>query len=113
MEQCQLRLIDEFVELNERVGKLYTFLNDKDGKVTELAQEEQDDMGCQFNAMVLYQRFLQSRIVRAGLVEELKTAMREKYGTLKTESKITEEPVEEEKKECECKGECKCKKEKK
>ena len=66
MEEYQKRMVDELSELQDRIEKLDAFL--ATDKFAELDLIERTDLICQEHAMVLYERFLGSRCLRAGLI---------------------------------------------
>lgn len=65
----QQRMVNEYLELNDRVMKLGTFLNSKNEKYTNLPIEEQGDMMMQYHAMVIYKMALYNRLERAGIAK--------------------------------------------
>lgn len=78
MELEQIKLLQEFGYIFGKTGDLYEYMHTNE-EFLNLPQDEKDDIGCQFNAMVLYQRFLQFRILRAKLGEELDKYLRTEY----------------------------------
>lgn len=73
----QQRMIDEYVELNDRIEKLSAFAQTETHH--NLPGPEQADMCAQFHAMVIYKMTLASRLNRAGL-EDVIILADEKYG---------------------------------
>lgn len=73
MEPFQKRLIDEIVELDERLGKLDDFI-DRNPKFSQLDHEEQALQIFQRKAMEEYMSALMGRMQHQGLGDELKKA---------------------------------------
>lgn len=72
----QQRMIDEYVELNDRIAKLSAFAQTETHH--NLPVQEQTDMCAQFHAMVIYKMTLANRLQRAGL-EDVIVLADEKY----------------------------------
>lgn len=68
MEACKVRLIQEYNELNERIGKLSNFLKNPNG--VELSEKMMAVMGGQQVAMEEYSRKLWERMEMLGITSE-------------------------------------------
>lgn len=60
------RVITEYEELNDKIGKLNKFIN-SDPFFKKLDAEERNDMSCQLTSMRNYSDILLSRLTRAGV----------------------------------------------
>lgn len=67
METFKERMVTEYNELQERIGKLCTFING--GAIFEtLSEDEQSEMKEQLHGMTIYRNALEKRMRRRNLI---------------------------------------------